>query len=473
MKRLGFAFILVLGGTVSAATVPGASPTSTDNDNSCDIGLAPAATLLLPYFQVDLGGTAETAHTTVFSVVNVSPYPQIARVTIWTDWAYPAYMFSLFLTGYDVRSVDLREVLVRGVRPTRTSPLGRFSEPNYSNPNLRLSVSQDCGARTPEIPAAVLDDLRSFLSTGAPSGTSLSCVTDGGYVHVGSDHGPNTAAGYVTIDVVANCSATLPTSPGYFTTDLLFDNVLIGDYQIVDPAGTASGYAGGSPLVHIRAIPEGGLPGSIRATNLPYTFYDRLTAGAGSRPRTVDRRQPLPSAFAARWIDGGPTGFQTTYAIWREATTGPNAACADYAANDNMAVAELVRFDERENAAVLGNRVMTKEPRGFSSASVTPPYSAKFPLLYTTDFGGWAYLNLSNGGQAAYSASRPGFASGDSSRGVSQNWVVVNMYSEDRYGVTSDANWLGNGCSPAMARTSTAKVGSTTGMIGPAANVNP
>jgi hypothetical protein len=28
-------------------------PTTTNNDDSCDIGVAPAATLLLPYFEVD------------------------------------------------------------------------------------------------------------------------------------------------------------------------------------------------------------------------------------------------------------------------------------------------------------------------------------------------------------------------------------------------------------------------------------
>ena len=30
-------------------------PATTNNDDSCDIGAAPAATLLLPYFEVDLG----------------------------------------------------------------------------------------------------------------------------------------------------------------------------------------------------------------------------------------------------------------------------------------------------------------------------------------------------------------------------------------------------------------------------------
>ena len=471
--------LILLTADALAATSSTLSPATTNNDDSCDIGFAPAATLLLPYFQVDVTGSAMTAHTTVFSVVNVSPYPQIARVIIWTDWSYPALTFNLFLTGYDVKGVDLRDLLVRGTVPSKIVPPGRLSEPNFGNPNHRLP---DCDARKPPIPPGALDDVRAFLTTGHAYGGSLSCPsTPGQDVRVGSDHGANLAAGYVTIDVVSTCSATLPTSPRYFK-EILFDNVLIGDYTAIDPSGTASGFAGGSPLVHIRAIPEGGGPGSIVPTRLPYTFYDRFTDIDANTPRTIDRRQPLPSAFAARWIDGGPTGFETTYAMWREALTGANASCADYASNDDIPAVELVRFDEHENAAVIGgSSALTKnQPRGFSAASLVAPYSGRFPLLYTTDFGGWAYLNLNNGGAAGstYSATRAGFGSADAKgnqfpRNVSQNWVVVNMFAEDRYGVSFDAAWLGNGCSPAMPQTSSAKAGSVKGRVGPAPNVNP
>lgn len=464
--------IVFLSGHLLAATSSTIGPSTTNNDDSCDIGLAPAATLLLPYFQVELKGTASTARTTVFSVVNVSPSPQIARVTLWTDWSYPALTFSLYLTGYDVRAVDLRAVLK-----------GDHRFPTYDNPYHKQVTHEFCDSRPPKIPQSLLDEVRGFLTTGRAKSESLNCSSaTGSTVSVGSDHGPDIAAGYVTIDLVSTCSPALPTSAQYFK-ELLFDNVLIGDYQAINPAGTASGFAGGSPLVHLRAIPEGGAAGSIVPTRLPYTFYDRFTDIDEKTPRTIDRRQPLPSAFAARWIDGGPTGFETSYAIWREAVTGANAQCGDYAANDNIPIAEIVRFDERENAAALGEVVaMSNRPRrGFSSASVTAPYSPQYPVLYTTDLGGWTYLNLSNGGAAGstYSTSRPGFGSGDSvkanqfPRNVSQNWVVVNMFAEERYGVTFDAQWLGNGCSPAMAPATSAKSGKVAGRVAPASNINP
>ena len=66
-------FLIALALPSAAATI--------NNDDSCDIGTYPAATLLLPYFEVDVTGK----QTTIFSVTNVSPSPQVVTVTIRTD----------------------------------------------------------------------------------------------------------------------------------------------------------------------------------------------------------------------------------------------------------------------------------------------------------------------------------------------------------------------------------------------------
>ncbi|HSP17388.1 MAG TPA: hypothetical protein VLV78_21775, partial [Thermoanaerobaculia bacterium] len=102
------------GGLTTGGITAGAGPSTTNNDDSCDIGVAPAATLLLPYFEVDLG-TAGTGRTTVFSITNVSPYAQIAHVTLWTDWSFPVLDFNIFLTGYDVQPINLYDVIARGL----------------------------------------------------------------------------------------------------------------------------------------------------------------------------------------------------------------------------------------------------------------------------------------------------------------------------------------------------------------------
>ena len=47
----------------NASFANGLAPTTTNNDDSCDISVMPAATLLLPYFAVDINATAGTGRT--------------------------------------------------------------------------------------------------------------------------------------------------------------------------------------------------------------------------------------------------------------------------------------------------------------------------------------------------------------------------------------------------------------------------
>jgi hypothetical protein len=156
----------------------------------------------------------------------------------------------------------------------------------------------------------------------------------------------------------------------------------------------------------------------------------------------MDRRQPLPSVFGARWIEGGTGGFQTNLTVWREGITGPTKAECDYAKNRNLPVSRttLIRFDEHENATASANDMSTP------SAAAIPTTSSFFPVLSPSgDRGGWMWISLDNGhGKStggAYSIRRP-----------SQNWVIVQMYAEGRYAVDFDATWLANGCtlSPAI-----------------------
>src|SRR2546422_8844324 len=71
------------------ATFAAGQPTSTNNNDTCDIGVTPAATLLLPYFEVDVVSAQGVSQNTIFTLTNTSRYPQIAHVVVWTDWSYP------------------------------------------------------------------------------------------------------------------------------------------------------------------------------------------------------------------------------------------------------------------------------------------------------------------------------------------------------------------------------------------------
>ena len=444
------------------------SPTRTWNDDSCDIGNAPAATLLLPYFEVDFQSPSSSARTTLFTVINTSSLPQIAKVTLWTDWAYPAMTFSSYLTGYGVTSVNLRDIFVDS---TPTAQLERHRiegpVPQSPNPNHLPGAAIDCSSQRLALSSAEIAGLQRVFTTGVLNACGSSRV---GGVHAN-------AIGYATIDVVATCSDTLPIDPTYYATEILFDNVLTGDWELINPNGTTGNYAGGNPLVHLRAIPEGGPAGSNVATNLPYTFYDRYTTVGGIYARTVDRRQPLPSTFAARWIQGGTNGFNTDFIIWREGYTGANAPCERYADNKAKEMTEIVRFDEHENSNSIApvQIICTPPPQlplgALPASSAISTSSSIFPNFYAAsgDLGGWMFINASNHGSPVYSTA-PGrdFKTNSSTftncSRQNQGWVTIRMTSEGRFCVLFDAAPLGNGCSKSPPPLTT---------IGPAPNDTP
>jgi hypothetical protein len=399
-----------------------------ENDDNCDIALLPAATLLLPYFQVDLQNPA--GQTTLFTITNVSPNDQIARVTLWTDGAYPALTFNVFLTGYDVQSINLYDVLARGViapdggTGSRVRPRGELS---HRNTALDLSA---CRQLPGALPAETLDALQRAFTLGTiPNG-----CTRAGLVH-------EDAIGYATIDVVRSCSDNGPSDAAYWTADLRHDNVLTGDYQQVHPA---QNFGQGSPLVHIRAV----------SAPLPRTFYDRYQSAATPHH---DGRQPLPATFAARWIQGGPADFQTSFKIWREGASGLTS-CSALTANTKVFYVESVIFDEHENAVADASTCRVLCIDNPASTATTGLHSVAdyrtFPHLPNGAISGWMYLNLDNDARDAYASS---------------NWVGTSMRSQGRYSVDLDAAALGNGCSRPIGRTEIARSGG--GVLGPAPNV--
>jgi hypothetical protein len=406
---------------------------STNNDDSCDIALLPAATLLLPYFEVD--PEPQRAVTTLLSITNVSPEERIARVTLWTDLAYPVLTFNVFLTGYDVQSIDLYDVIVRGaIAPPEGTGTAVSRRGRWSSGNDELSLGT-C-ARLP----GALDSEWSALMLGA---FQLGAVPD--CAEVGLEH--THAVGYATIDVVRNCRTTSPVEPGYWTRDVAFDNVLIGDYQVVDHA-TAS--ANGAPMVHIRAVPEGG-------GDAPFarTFYSRYASGGR------DGRQPLPSTFATAWSFSfaQTTGFTnaTLMEIWREGVPNGVTACGRHF--DNAGAYEIVTFDDRENA------VADRPPSQTLPIPIDPwlPATSRthvadtsvYPIMTNGATSGWMYFNLDGPGGGA----------------ASQAWVVATLRAQAGHSTRRDATALGNGCSPSVAKSAVARGG--TAVIGPAPNRNP
>src|SRR5688572_4907037 len=91
------------------------------------IDVVPAGTLLLPYFEVDLVNNAGI--TTLFSVNNASAAPQLAHIVLWTDQSRPSLDFTIYLTGYDVFTMNLGPLFRVGDLPFVTGDGNGPKEP--------------------------------------------------------------------------------------------------------------------------------------------------------------------------------------------------------------------------------------------------------------------------------------------------------------------------------------------------------
>lgn len=325
---------------------------------ACASDDVPAATLLLPYFEVDL--SSKTGRTTVFSVNNAYSDTVLAKVEVFSDLGVALFGFNLYLTGYDVEVIDLRNILLYGDFPG-TVPAG--SPLPGSCPKEALDP--------PSWPAATLADFQNAL-TGQP-------VVHLGGLCAGLAHGDKIARGYVTIDVVNVCSTQYQGSPGHFgpggTGTASNDNVLWGDFSQVDPE---AGEAYGDTLVHIEAFaknPETSVAGH-------YTFYGKYVNWTA-----VDNREPLATTFGARYSNLDPFSRGTDLIVWRDPKVNQTPfLCPAQSGRPSwypLPFEGFVAFDEEENPVVPAGKFFGAAAQRVPVSSLGIPYAA-----------GWAFLNL-------------------------------------------------------------------------------
>jgi hypothetical protein len=408
----------------------------------------PAATLLLPYFEVDLGNASGI--TTLFSINNASASAAVAHVTMWTDKSIPTLDFDVYLTGYDVQTINVRDIF-NGNLP-RTADAGADT-PGTISP--KGSLSQDinfpgstgpCGSLSTVYPAvgalsaSLIDHIRKS-HTGQFSSLYGGCSA--------ANYGDNIARGYITVDSVTACNLSFPSDAGYFTTLADNRNILWGDYFYVNPG---QNFAAGETLVHVEAcsIPSvgngaGQCPFSFAAGD--YTFYGRYNAVAGQ-----DQREPLASTFAARYVNGGGFDGGTDFIVWRDSKTRPTGANGTY----NCTTGDVSWFPLNQSDVVAFDEIETPTDLCFRGDNISPPTGGSdtcYPLetqrvhvqggnviaddaVPPSPFG-WMYLNLNHT-----------LASGDPYPGLAQAWVTVAMFAEGRYEVGYDAIQLDNLATP-------------------------
>lgn len=331
----------------------------------------PAATLLLPYFEVDL--LHPTGVTTLMSVANTRQEPALVKAVLWTDLGVPTIAWHMYLTGYDVVTVNLRDIFIAGTFPatshsnTATSPVGSFSLPTNSTTGVGPG-STSCG---PALPPPALS--AAMISHAQASHTGQPSAVLGGLC-ASVDHGDAVARGYVTIDNVNFCTLSIPGNEGYFGSGgsgvANNQNVLVGEYALIDAAG---GVANGEPMIHLEASSSLG-PGD-------YTFYRRFTFGQ-------DQREPLGTSFWARYVDSGATANNSRLTYWRDPKrpVTPFSCALTAPVPYPLTQTQIVAFDELENPTVTSGLVPMPWAAGRVEAG-----GVAFPLPYVA---GWLYLNL-------------------------------------------------------------------------------
>ncbi len=136
---------------------------------TCATDATPGATLLLPYFEVNLDDP--NGLTTLFSVNNASATSAIAHLVVWSDLAVPVFAFDTYLTGYDVQTLQparpARPRLAAADGDRRAGPQRPISPKGLFSQDLNF---QSCQGQLPPspMPAEVLAHVQAAL-TGRPS----------------------------------------------------------------------------------------------------------------------------------------------------------------------------------------------------------------------------------------------------------------------------------------------------------------
>ena len=316
--------------------------------NVCAFDPVPAATLLFPFVAYDYNGGTSGA-TTLFSITNVSSEAQIVHVTLWTDFSIAILDFNILLTGYDVQRMNIRDILADGQLPVTVSSThaggvvddGPVSEANQLNgdwvgglmamPDSTASLGARCasgdaaypGQYINKIPPGVLSLFKQWLQSSQTEGRyfwdcDATAPYPGGFWFDTRDDTTPTWM-YITADVVETCNKTFPDEGGYFTGEARYDNVLMGDVQWLGTTPEGVFLSEADTAVALEADMDLGMVATASdIIGLPISFYARY---AGVNDGVSDFREPLPTAWAFRYMNDATINVDTYIRAWKGSTS--------------------------------------------------------------------------------------------------------------------------------------------------------
>ena len=173
--------------TLSGVAQGTASATKAGPAGVCQIGPGLGSTLLFPLVEIDLANSAGLS--TLISVNNGLSDETLVRLVMWTDWGIPTLAFDIYLKPFDVQTINVRSLFNGDVPATGAGadlsgyPFCDAFPPFHTNPVLT---------------SGQIEQLRT-AHTGQPGHIDGLCY--------GADHSDQIARGYITVDVVDECSA--------------------------------------------------------------------------------------------------------------------------------------------------------------------------------------------------------------------------------------------------------------------------
>jgi hypothetical protein len=310
--------------------------------NLCAFDVVPAATLLFPFVQFDYNAPS-SGDTTLFAITNVSSEAQVVHITLWTDYSVAILDFNVLLTGYDVHTFNIRDILELGQLPQTPDNTaagdtpgsnGPVSEANdlvgwfsdqLDDPQSRSVLTCDEGNPGDYGPEPIDPIVRGLFKEwlqrsqterrwytdlcgtypdplNPPPGNSwnpgdpgfdpqawgLDSAVEDTWWTLRDDSTPTWM--YITADVATRCNLQFPFSPGYFATatgsDRLAsdDNVIIGDmFYLNNTDNLSEAYQ----AVHLEADVDIDFVGTElvgSGVDEAITFYSRFTTADTSLP---------------------------------------------------------------------------------------------------------------------------------------------------------------------------------------------